>query len=482
MDVEQLRSYIESHPDDFARRWKLAKKLYMACEYADVLGHLQILKEQWTPKVNVCRYLAAAYYRLGRYEEAIAELEDAVSTWPTELPLRKQLAKVLESRGERERAMEIWSELLKLDPNDSAILPAIERLRKPPGKDGAQDHAAGDSGFDLAPVIVCSQCGTRNDYENESCWQCFAPLVKPAEPITNTPTPRPRRHEKPASSLWIWVLVSGTLTTVFVAADVFMSLTWYVRGQEAAAWPGLYAFFATEFLGARVLIGAALFIGWPIVLKLAAAIFEARDVPPVVTPGIGLLLGSGTALLLWAPMALLPLVLILPLVGSFALIASAMRVHFREAIRIWLFQALLITALCAGCVFPVLQVEGIAALPKVVQFSISRGMTGSTEPVSIASVRLPAQENLVWRSSGTSWLDERAERATITLSGPDMSVPLDVLCKRSGRTIYETVARSLPHRFTLDIAPGAYYQLVLRGPEGAPVNVSVLSILPVQAQ
>jgi len=84
---------VEAHPDDYEKRWKLAKKLYAAWEYRLALEHLLILKNEWNSKANVLRYLGATYYRLGRYDESTKELYDAIKLWPEEVGLYEQLAR-----------------------------------------------------------------------------------------------------------------------------------------------------------------------------------------------------------------------------------------------------------------------------------------------------------------------------------------------------------------------------------------------------
>ena len=93
-DLEELSQYVTSHPDDYAQRWRLAKKLYMAWEYNEAIKHLLILKKNWTRKLNVLRYLAATYYRLGRYMDAISELKEILQQWPSETAVWEQLARV----------------------------------------------------------------------------------------------------------------------------------------------------------------------------------------------------------------------------------------------------------------------------------------------------------------------------------------------------------------------------------------------------
>lgn len=90
-DVWEIAEYVESHPENYDQRWRLCKKLYTAWEYRLALEHLLVLKNEWTQKANVRRYLGATYYRLSRYDEAVSELEEAVEIWPGETGLRKSV-------------------------------------------------------------------------------------------------------------------------------------------------------------------------------------------------------------------------------------------------------------------------------------------------------------------------------------------------------------------------------------------------------
>ena len=128
-DIWDIARYVESNPDDHEQRWRLAKKLYTAWEYRLALEHLQILKNEGPRRMNILRYLGATYYRLGRYEEAIKELQGALEFWPEEIGLYEQLARVLEIAGDQIRAAEMWEKALALDPHHPMAAHAAARLR-----------------------------------------------------------------------------------------------------------------------------------------------------------------------------------------------------------------------------------------------------------------------------------------------------------------------------------------------------------------
>ena len=128
-EIWDIARYVEANPDDHEQRWRLAKKLYTAWEYRLALEHLQILKNDGQERINILRYLAATYYRLGRYEEATKELHNAIAIWPDEIGLYEQLARVLEIAGDHRNAAIMWEKTLELDPHHPMAGHAASRLR-----------------------------------------------------------------------------------------------------------------------------------------------------------------------------------------------------------------------------------------------------------------------------------------------------------------------------------------------------------------
>ena len=172
-EIWDVAAHVESNPDDHAQRWRLAKKLYSAHEYRLALEHLNILKKEWTPKMNVHRYLAATYFRLGRYEEAINELEDSIQEWPDEIGLREQLAYVLKADKQYERTLDAWKAVLKLQPDHAIAKKSIQKLKSVMEK-GEEAHEA-DTKLDPMvmeqddiptpppmPGMECPKCGAQN--------------------------------------------------------------------------------------------------------------------------------------------------------------------------------------------------------------------------------------------------------------------------------------------------------------------------------
>ena len=203
-DLEELSQYVAVHPDDYERRWALAKKLYMAWEYNDAQKHLLILKKSWTRKLNVLRYLAATYYRLGLYDEAIAELNAITQLWPNEVAVWEQLARVYEIAGRTTHAAQTWEQIVRISPSHPTAARSVQRLRSPSGDSQREDLRLGDSdsGIDLSPYRICNNCGAQNSDEFERCWQCHTTLRSEETPIDSVHAlPRPK------SRAWLCTLV-----------------------------------------------------------------------------------------------------------------------------------------------------------------------------------------------------------------------------------------------------------------------------------
>jgi len=174
-DVEEIRAYVESHPDDHKQRWRLAKKLYNSWDYRSALEQLQILKEVWPEQVPVMRYLAATYYRLGKYDEAAEILVEAIKDHPDDASLLEQLAKVHEGGGKTTKAVEVWTRVMELKPSKTAE-EALERLGMAVGTMASTmvstvvDSENSDHGDDT--LIICPHCGAGNDVFSERCARC----------------------------------------------------------------------------------------------------------------------------------------------------------------------------------------------------------------------------------------------------------------------------------------------------------------------
>lgn len=216
-DVDEIRAYVESHPDDHKQRWRLAKKLYSAWDYRSALEHLLALREVWPDQVPVLRYLAATYYRLGKYEEAERELKLALKEHPDEYSLLEQLAKVYEGAGRTDDAIDAWTKVQEIKPSKTAE-EALERLGMAMGTMASTmaTNVPEMSSHGNETVMMCPHCGESNDVFSKRCSRChgdFAPEEKSVSPPEEEPLP----HAGRAGVVFAlsFIVVAGAAVAIF---------------------------------------------------------------------------------------------------------------------------------------------------------------------------------------------------------------------------------------------------------------------------
>jgi thioredoxin-like negative regulator of GroEL len=224
VDQWKLAQHVEGHPEDFPQRWKLAKQFYLSQEYRHALEHLLVLKNDWSPKCNVVRYLAATYYRLTRYSEAVSELRDCLLDWPDELEVRVQLAHALKAKGDYIAAAVVWEKIAELSSNYPHARRVARQLRQAGGERiearGAPQKT--DSDPSLALGSVCSSCGAQNSDEFERCWQCHAPLLEPHDPSVAPPGMRAAGRKKSNAAGMVKILI-----VLLVLATAAAGIYWW---------------------------------------------------------------------------------------------------------------------------------------------------------------------------------------------------------------------------------------------------------------
>jgi len=484
-----IARYVEKHPDDHAQRWRLVKKLYAAWEYKLALEHLRVLKAKWHRKINVIRYLAATYYRLGRCEEAVRELQEAIVFWPQDLGLREQLARILEFAGKYEAAAAVWNGIKSLKEDhplaDSAIRRLAEdktngELRKPP--------VIGDSdnGIELTPGQVCEQCGAQNSHDFDKCWQCQAQL---SETSTDAPSTQPRGQSTLGMAPETFTLTLGLvvvgLLVVCAYAGLRLLLAWH-GSQADPVVPGLADLFAEDLGRSRAAAGFALVFLWPFAILFAFRLFPPRRTVrgPHVTLS-GLLLGSVAFLSSWLQWPAIWFAPVLPALLALGVAIWVFRLSLGRALGVWAVQlACMLGAawgafalseyLETGILFhpvrdlPALHAveRGSPAMPRGASgFSFSRGVV----PFRVSDVS--------WHGTGSPWLDHRAGmvRFSVTTPRPDAGLKFEVQ-DHTGTRVYEDI-RGADWSRVFRVEPGRNYVLLIIGEEGVPVNLSFRGFL-----
>ncbi|HPO17099.1 MAG TPA: tetratricopeptide repeat protein, partial [Candidatus Hydrogenedentes bacterium] len=415
-DMWELAHYVEEHAEDHEQRWKLAKQLYAAWEYRLALEHLQVLKNEWQRKLNVVRYLAATYYRLGRYDEAIAELEEAIKTWPQEIGIREQYARVLEVAGRREEAIRAWEEITRLDSKHPIAANAVQRLiekrEQPPEQDLHLTDS--DSGIDLSPGRICPNCGAQNSDEFDRCWQCHAQLFHDRR----TPKSSSAMEERHAPMITAEniSMASGIIVVALLALSLYLSLKLLAfRGGNGVFVSTLGELYNTDLAISRVLTGLALLFIWPAALGLTLTLVKSeRPVPPPLIILTGLLMASFGYVCSWLPANLFNLTFILPPVFGLVIIIGAFGIGFLRALNVWALH-LIIVLIAALAIFDLSEsvqlgsvFNPVSEIPSIIEYSKAQKASATPGNYPVPGETIPIAHKMRWKSTGSPWLDKRA--------------------------------------------------------------------------
>lgn len=480
-DLAELVEYVRNHPFEYGRRWQLAKRLYLACEYNDALDHLEVLKEEWHRKLNVVRYLAAAYYRLGQYDDAIRELEGAIKYWPEEIPPREQLARVFEMSGRREQAAETWEGVLELTPRHGIATEAVNRLRSRRAETPKEDlHlSASDSGIDLTPVRTCSNCGAQNNKEFDRCWQCHASLPR-SDTVTPTPLPMTRPEPPHSTTPWVWTLVCGLVIVGFVSFGLYLALDALVRpgaAQQGMPPTTVYEVLAGNLLMVRAAVTGVLVIVWPLALWAGVLLARARRPSATRVNMTGILLATGVHVLSWAPVSYLPYAALVPAAVSLALILVAFGIGWGRALGTWAIQGVIVVAVSVGTVTALGGTDLVAGFPAIVRHDAQHRAGYSPTGHPLTDQAMPAVFPLRWSSTGSLWLDEHADRIQIDIDSDPAAPPNSAILRSGAGIVAEAPIANVPFHMVCPVVPDTGYELELKGPEGKLVSVTVHGVL-----
>ena len=78
---------------------------------------------------NIIDSLGWVYFRMGKLDLALQHLERAYQLEKNNAELAAHFGEVLWSAGQRERALEVWREAHKKDPDDAVLVDTLKRLQ-----------------------------------------------------------------------------------------------------------------------------------------------------------------------------------------------------------------------------------------------------------------------------------------------------------------------------------------------------------------
>lgn len=497
-DMWDIAAHVEDHPDDHSQRWRLAKKLYAAHEYRHALEHLNVLKNEWTPKLNVRRYLAATYYRLGRYAEAAAELEEARKTWPDEIGVWEQLGHVYQADRRLEEALDVWEHVHAMAPEHTIALKTVKKIKAALASNDAQDAAEklgispseldGTDNSEAAlpmPGFICFKCGARNSEEFESCWQCGQPFRQEDAHFLKTP---------PLEAHGPWLLRPETITFVamialagMLAGAAWLGIRLVLRYRAAMDMPlrSVADLYDQVLAPSRVAAGMLVLVLWPIVLRVLMRLFRTSPVPPPTLIYIsGLLLGAVTMLFLLLPVHLLVLAVAAPLFLSLAMLLLAFKIKPGAALAIWALQAVAVGVIgmtvfwLTECYMYGAFINPAAEVQAIHAHLNTPDMPPDTAPVRIPNVITPVRERVRWRSTGSTWLDTHASNVAFTLrTEPESPVLRFQIYEGPELRWHEEAGAGETVNFVYNVATDTTYDMVVTGAENVIVQVLIQSAL-----
>lgn len=479
-DMWDIARYVESHPNNHTQRWRLAKKLYMGSEFRLALEHLQVLKNEWEDKVNVRRYLAATYYRLNRYDDAVRELRQSVEDWPKDAGVREQLARTLEASDHKVEAAEIWEQLALLDPRHAYARTSVKQLRDEfakAGGSGANDveramRAPSPMDVDDEIELLCPQCGAKNSPEFERCWQCHGVLDASSSAFGGG-----RPGGKTESAL-PWGLVGGLSTVGLLSFGVFMTLRHFYppvsTGGEPLAPYTLYALLVGEFEITRLVAGGLLLVFWPVAFRLAAALVGLEEVEwgPLLLAGA--FLASLAYAVSWTPAQYVAWAPAAPVLASLILTLAGFKLPLWRRLLVWAIQGTVAALVTLTVLAAMHGFSLVAGLPALALYGAS-GQAGSTLHYTGTA---PAELRLKWAKTGSKWLDETASRIEFIVEPSSFEKRLFVGIRDWERTFVYKELGAKPIRFVFENARTDHsYYLEVVGEKGVTFSLSARGVL-----
>lgn len=475
-----LEQHIKDHPDDCAQRWRLAKHLYAARRYKEALDHLLILRREWEPRLNVARYLAAVYYRLGRHEDAAAELRSASEAWPEDVAVHEQLARVLETSHEQEEALKAWEAVQKLSPRHSAAARAIERLRAGNGilDDDAVAEMESDGLLEPRPGQVCPGCGAQNSIDARTCWQCGSRLVLAG-------TPRPRRSPTPLpqkkGNSEFWLLLTLLLGLLFVFVAVYFTFREWSLSRLEPEDPHfartVYAILLRSLLGTRLRLGCILLVAWPLSIWVGLRVTNGRKALDARIWLAGICLTALAYDALWLPLAHWPWIPALLGAASLVLLGGLFRTSLYRLAGAWLIQGTIVAAVACGAFVLLEGTAPVRAFPRIAAYSAECSMRRDPAGHTFPAGETPYAAKFEWLSSGSPWFDAEADEVLFEVTTTRQTEDFAVELRTQEDTLVLNNTCSTPFRFTHEVRTDQPYEILVTGGKGVPVTVKARCVL-----
>lgn len=350
--------------------------------------------------------------------------------------------------------------------------------------------AESDSGIDLSAGTVCHACGARNNGGQTACWQCRAPLAKALQAnLHSAPSSsHSRTAHRPASRVEERILLVVTLLVTLTALGLSAWLLQQSLNPARLPARSLGQLFSGELVTTRIALGMVLIAGWPLILQGAAAMFKLRfKRPGHFLSAIGVLAGGSTYALSFIPGFGLAAALVVPPILSGVLFRRVLRMRIGASAGLCVVQYLAMALVLAIAMWGL---ESIATrrllnplreLPAILVYA--------DQPANVARQVLPLPSSSAfapfrWRTSGSDWLDHRANRMLVEVSNSDRPDTWNISLRAEGAEAPLDSVRegNSPWRSTRTTPlPGVNYHLSIDSGIVPGDVVQIFSLLPFES-
>jgi len=246
--------------------------------------------------------------------------------------------------------------------------------------------------------------------------------------------------------------------------------------------------FSGELVTTRIALGMLLVAGWPLVLRGSVGALNIRFKRPGHFLGaIGILLGGLTYLLSFIPGSGVAAALAIPPFVSLFLFRRVLRMRLGAATGLCIVQYLLMTILLAGATWGLESIatrrllNPIRELPAILVYA--------RQPPNTARQVLPipgsaAFEPFRWRTTGSEWLDHRANHMAVEVSNSDRPSTWNLSLREEGASspLVAVVDGESPWRSArMNPKVGVNYHLSIESGIVPGDVVQIFSLLPLDS-
>lgn len=288
---------------------------------------------------------------------------------------------------------------------------------------------------------ICPTCGAQNNGDQTHCWQCKSLLlqIRPRGHLTPSSAERSQRRisaiRQPGDERFFRAAFA-----LLLAALIASGYRLYANLQDGFRAPQTMGEFLEDgTFVTRAITGVLLLLLSPVVMGLALRLSAVRPRYSSTRVLLVAIISSATAFCLsWLPLYFWPAIPVVFLVATWALLKRGMSLTTSQTLKSW---ALYSAGYVAALVVLAWSLESLQARVAVNPAQVASQVRqwhekGDTKPEKIAIPTGQQAPILTWTSSGSDWLDRRANRVQVQVSPVDRSGELPHITHfQSGRTV-----------------------------------------------